>query len=134
LNFVKKFCKRETYETHGKNKAPKIAPMTGKNLPGTFLLTKSFCGGPGGGFFKKSPLAAGGKYNISMDYLLCNRGTLYYKEKEGKDIMDEEIKEMLDLMSKVPLVRHSVMSYYQRFKLENPELIEKELTQKKGDS
>jgi hypothetical protein len=24
-------------------------------------LIKSFCGGPGGGFFKKSPLAAGGK-------------------------------------------------------------------------
>jgi hypothetical protein len=25
------------------------------------LLIKSFCGGPGGGFYKKSPLAAGGK-------------------------------------------------------------------------
>ena len=74
------------------------------------------------------------KYNISMDYLLCNRGTLYYKEKEGKDIMDEEIKEMLAMMSRVPLVRHSMMSYYQRFKLENQELIEKELIQKKGDS
>jgi hypothetical protein len=24
-------------------------------------LIKSFCGGPGGGFFKKSPLAAGGQ-------------------------------------------------------------------------
>jgi len=24
-------------------------------------IIKSFCGGPGGGFFKKSPLAAGGK-------------------------------------------------------------------------
>jgi hypothetical protein len=67
-----------------------------------------------------------------MDYLLCNRGTLFYEKNEGKDIMDEEIKEMLALMSKVPLVRHSVMSYYRRFKLENQELIEKELTIKKG--
>jgi len=25
------------------------------------LLIKSFCGGPGGGFLEKSPLAAGGK-------------------------------------------------------------------------
>jgi hypothetical protein len=25
------------------------------------ILIKSFCRGPGGGFFKKSPLAAGGK-------------------------------------------------------------------------
>ena len=72
------------------------------------------------------------KYNVSMDYLLSNRGTLFYKEKEGKDIIDEEIKEMLTLMSKVPLVRHSVMSYYQRFKLENQELIEKESKKKDG--
>ena len=68
-----------------------------------------------------------------MDYLLCNRGTLYYKEKEGKDIMDEEIKEMLAIISEVPLVCYFVMSYYQRFKLENQELVEKELTKKKGD-
>ncbi len=72
------------------------------------------------------------KYNISMDYLLCNRGSLFYKEREGKNIMDEEIKEMLGLMSKVPLIRHSVMSYYQRFKLENQDLIEKELSENKG--
>jgi hypothetical protein len=30
-------------------------------------LIKSFCGGPGGGFFKKSPLAAGGKKRIFFD-------------------------------------------------------------------
>ncbi len=45
--------------------------------------------------------------------------------------MDKEIKEMLARMSKVSLVRHSVMSYYQRFKLENQQLIEKELTETK---
>jgi hypothetical protein len=26
------------------------------------VIIKSFCGGPGGGFLEKSPLAAGGKY------------------------------------------------------------------------
>jgi hypothetical protein len=30
-------------------------------------LIKSFCGGPGGGFFKKSPLAAGGKSNFTAE-------------------------------------------------------------------
>jgi hypothetical protein len=39
---------------HGLHKDSfKLQTMTG--------LIKSFCGGPGGGFFKKSPLAAGGK-------------------------------------------------------------------------
>jgi len=37
-------------------------------------IIKSFCRGPGGGFFKKSPLAAGGKKNarrkIEQDLLI----------------------------------------------------------------
>jgi hypothetical protein len=53
----------------------KVRPYLDKklSLSAIFLLTyffffaklkhliKSFCGGPGGGFYKKSPLAAGGK-------------------------------------------------------------------------
>jgi len=34
-------------------------------------LIKSFCGGPGGGFFKKSPLAAGGKEYINPGSVGC---------------------------------------------------------------
>lgn len=71
------------------------------------------------------------KYNVSMDYLLCNRGTLFYEKgafENGKGkFTDDEVKELLSLMARVPLVRHSVMGYFQRFKIENREIIEKEL-------
>jgi transcriptional regulator with XRE-family HTH domain len=72
------------------------------------------------------------KYNVSMDYLLCNRGTLFYERGDfengkGKYIINDEVKELLSLMTRVPLVRHSVMGYFQRFKIENREIIEKEL-------
>ena len=33
--------------------------------PETIELIKSFCGGPGGGFLEKSPLAAGGKERVA---------------------------------------------------------------------
>jgi predicted membrane-bound mannosyltransferase len=37
-----------------------LFPLTATALILMAVLDKSFCGGPGGGFFKKSPLAAGG--------------------------------------------------------------------------
>ena len=71
-------------------------------------------------------------YNVSMDYLLCSRGKLFY-DKTRDDInksshkIDDEMEEMISLMLRVPLVRYSMMSYFQRFKIENREIIEKEL-------
>jgi hypothetical protein len=32
-------------------------------------LIKNFCGGPGGGFYKKSPLAAGGKIDSKVEII-----------------------------------------------------------------
>jgi len=70
-------------------------------------------------------------YNVSMDYLLCNRGTLFYeKEKVEKNEtefkMDVEENELFSLMRRLPLVRHSVMSYFHRFKIDNRDILEKE--------
>jgi hypothetical protein len=36
-------------------------PVFSRNQQNRKIKNKSFCGGPGGGFSKKSPLAAGGK-------------------------------------------------------------------------
>ena len=71
------------------------------------------------------------KYNVSMDYLLCGRGTLFYEDKDNsnfnriKNIIagDEELAELFSLVSSMPLARHSVLSYFQRFKLDNWEII-----------
>jgi hypothetical protein len=75
------------------------------------------------------------QYNVSMDYLLCGRGTLFYENKDNsnsnrlKNIVkgDKELEELFSLVSSMSWVRHAVLSYFQRFKLENRELIEKGL-------
>jgi transcriptional regulator with XRE-family HTH domain len=74
------------------------------------------------------------QFNISMDYLLCNRGTVFYNNAiqtlDGQKLnLDKEMEEMLFLMTQSPLVHHSIMSFLQRFKISNQELIEKQLAQ-----
>lgn len=76
------------------------------------------------------------QYNVSMDYLLCGRGQLFYKKDEADNEpqlkLDKEMKEMVSLVNRLPLVRHTIMGYFQRFKIENRDLIAKELAQKDG--
>ncbi len=75
------------------------------------------------------------QYNVSMDYLLCNRETVFYKTNTNsldvqKYKMDKETEEMLFLMTHSLLVHHSVLSFLQRFKIDNHDVIEKQLTNK----
>jgi len=73
------------------------------------------------------------QYNVSMDYLLCGRGTLFYEDKDNsnsnrlKNMVegDIELEELFSLVCSKSWVRHAVLSFFQRFKLENRELIEK---------
>jgi len=72
------------------------------------------------------------KYNVSMDYLVSGRGTLFYGDKESNRIKniireDKDLAELFSLVSSISLVRHAVLSYFQRFKLENREIIQEEL-------
>ena len=75
------------------------------------------------------------QYNVSMDYLVCGRGTLFYEDKETpdsdryKNIIngDKEMEELFSLVSSISWVRYAVLSYFQRFKLEHRHLMEKEL-------
>jgi transcriptional regulator with XRE-family HTH domain len=80
------------------------------------------------------------QYNVSMDYLVCGRGTLFYEDKDNSDSNrlkniikgDKELEELFSLVSSMSWVRHAVLSYFQRLKLENRHLIEKELEKEPG--
>ncbi|MCP4146282.1 MAG: hypothetical protein GY757_00900 [bacterium] len=71
-----------------------------------------------------------GNLKISLDWLLKGRGEMFYKQTpvfRGLDSHNDEKEEMEALMEQVPFARHSVMGYYQKFKLENRELIARAL-------
>lgn len=51
------------------------------------------------------------------------------KKPGGNGSFDTELEESIYLMNHVPLVRHSVMGYFQKFKLDNRDAIEMALQQ-----
>lgn len=69
-------------------------------------------------------------YDISMDWLILDRGPKYYKEKEilktGEIVKqsepippiayDRDVKQLLDYMENVPLFRHEVLVMFYKFK------------------
>ncbi len=71
------------------------------------------------------------KYDVSMDYVFSGRGAIFFEDgnrEPGEFASDEE--EMLYLMKKVPLVRYSMLNHFQRFKIDNQDIIDKELAKK----
>ena len=81
----------------------------------------------------------GNKFDVSLDWLIRNEGPMYYKEKESNeqkiiksnsqhtqpnlDSMPADIKELLDHMEKIPLLRHEVLAFFLKFKDKNKEMV-----------
>lgn len=67
--------------------------------------------------------------NISMDWLILDRGSMYYKEsvqtsESPKEIvpsiaMERDVKELLDHMERSPLLRHEILLMFYKFKQNN---------------
>lgn len=78
------------------------------------------------------------KTGISLDWLVCDRGPTYYKEEEEKkaqpvkeakpqstgEIMDEEIKDLVEHMERIPLLRHEILVSFYTFKEKHKKMVE----------
>lgn len=76
------------------------------------------------------------EYNVSIDWLLCNRGTMFYGEKDqAKKLLaskDEvQIDEMVNLMKNIPLAYHSMITSFLRFKVDNEAYLDREMARLK---
>ena len=81
------------------------------------------------------------KYNVSLDWLIRNKGEMFYKEKEEiepvKEIIEVpvppseptlnslpvDIRELLDYMERIPLLRYEILTYFLKFKDKNKDLV-----------
>ncbi len=85
-------------------------------------------------------ISLGHRLNISLDWLLLDKGSMYFTEKteELKSITDmaeprhtplpDDIEELLDYMEKIPLLRHEILAQFYRFKETNQDLVQRALT------
>jgi len=95
----------------------------------------------------------GNNFNISLDWLICNKGSMYYRgpgktpemvkppekplapptpvdpvieKKPAPAVLDTlpvEIQELLDHMTAVPLLRYEILASFHRFKEEHQEMV-----------
>jgi transcriptional regulator with XRE-family HTH domain len=68
-------------------------------------------------------------FNISLNWLLLNEGPMHLKEKETKKEPEpspgppDDVKEMVEIMEKVPVLRYKVLLYFNNLKEEHKEMI-----------
>jgi transcriptional regulator with XRE-family HTH domain len=73
---------------------------------------------------------------VSLDWLVCSKGPVYYKDKEKKQSLqnlisgtsEEEIKDLLEHMNRIPLLRHEVLACFYKFKADHKELVAEGMT------
>jgi len=76
-------------------------------------------------------------FNISLNWLVTGEGEMrpQKRKKPGRDIdfskNGEELKDLLKLMKKIPMVKHAILGYYLEYKFKNIEII-RDLLQELG--
>jgi transcriptional regulator with XRE-family HTH domain len=66
-------------------------------------------------------------FDISLDWLIADKGPVIYKEKTGltADMADvkNDVKSLLADMERIPLLRYEVLAHYHKFILEHKDLL-----------
>lgn len=71
------------------------------------------------------------EFNLSLHWLLCNHGDMFIQGRENPDNYiflgndNEDIKDLLNHILNVPMVKHSVLSFFLEYKMKNRALIDK---------
>ena len=84
--------------------------------------------------FPRVPLLQGiaAAHDVSLDWLISQEGPMFRKEKgnPGQDSATE-IRELIEHMEHIPLLRYGVLQYFHQFKQDNKDLVETSM--KTGD-
>ncbi|MCP5105355.1 MAG: helix-turn-helix domain-containing protein [bacterium] len=99
-------------------------------------VARSSYNGWGGGEALPGPVGLktlANKFDISLDWLIADKGPMFYKGKKTspdgntgiEEVMDD-VKELLAAMDRIPLLRFEMLTAFQKFKLKNKTLMEEE--------
>ncbi|MCP5103777.1 MAG: helix-turn-helix transcriptional regulator [bacterium] len=82
------------------------------------------------------------KFDISLDWLIRNKGPMYFKQKQDNQSqstptaappLPADIKELLDHMDKIPLLRYEVLTMFHKFKEKNKDSVAEAMGSKGKD-
>jgi transcriptional regulator with XRE-family HTH domain len=71
--------------------------------------------------------------DFSLDWLIANRGPMFYSEKEktGVGPLGEDVDELMEHMKHIPLLRHEVLVLFYKFKEDHKEMVDIAMKTKK---
>lgn len=77
------------------------------------------------------------EFHVSLDWLITNHGKMFLKERTRKQDRiqiefgqsADEVKELLNFMEKIPMVKHAMLSFFLEYKLKNRIIIDQVLDQ-----
>jgi transcriptional regulator with XRE-family HTH domain len=91
----------------------------------------------------KALIVLANTFKVSLDWLIANKGTMIYSEKQppavnvqqpeeqaqpqaktGPDVVTADVQELLEHMERIPLLRYEVLTLFHKFKLKNKDLVE----------
>ena len=75
------------------------------------------------------------KLGVSLDWLVLDRGEMIYTDHSESDEhqspeMNENVKEMVETMNKIPMLHHELLMVFHKFKAENAEIVAKAMMPK----
>ena len=77
------------------------------------------------------------KFYVSLDWLITNTGKMFTREQDKKAYSDktefgdynEEVKELLSYIDKIPMVKHAMLSYFLEYKVKNQDVLQRFLNE-----
>ncbi|MCX6582803.1 MAG: helix-turn-helix transcriptional regulator [Candidatus Aminicenantes bacterium] len=65
-------------------------------------------------------------YGVSLDWLVVNKGPMYYKEKvlKNEPPLNPDFKELIEHMERIPMLKHEMLLSFCKFKEDRKDLVE----------
>jgi transcriptional regulator with XRE-family HTH domain len=79
----------------------------------------------------------GKSLGISLDWLILDRGTMFYKEKDSEkaaanslSALPQDIRELVEYMERIPILKYETLLSFHQFKANHKELVESAFKEK----
>jgi transcriptional regulator with XRE-family HTH domain len=72
------------------------------------------------------------RFCVSLDWLITNTGKMFTRDRQNKGAeakidlghYSDEVKDLLNYIDKIPMVKHAILSYFLEYKIKNQAIIQ----------
>lgn len=80
----------------------------------------------------KTMISLVNRFGVSLDWMVLNKGPMYFKEKDVKnepptnplDSLNPDFKELIEHMERIPMLKHEMLLSFCKFKEDRKDLVE----------